>query len=232
LFRFADEAQWIEAGLDAFRGIFRQAISLKYRQQDQSLHISLSGGSTPMVLYKTLATDPDCSELTADLDVHFWVGDEREVPADSSARNGTMIRRAFFEGCGWKKRPRLHLWPEGEREKACLLYAEELRRAMGDRPVFDLVILGMGQDGHTAGLFTLGDIEKGGKSGFCLSTTAPSEPVKRMTMSARLLKEGRNSLVLLKGEEKKAVLEALLAGSARMPIREVLNSDSRIFHLC
>jgi hypothetical protein len=53
-----------------------------------------------------------------------------------------------------------------------------------------------------------------------------------MTMSAQLLRNGRTHLVLLKGGGKNAMLEALLAGSVRLPIREVLNGDSRIFQLC
>jgi len=90
----------------------------------------------------------------------------------------------------------------------------------------------MGQDGHTAGLFTIDDIERGREGEHCLSTDAPSEPRNRMTMSAQLLRNGRTHLVLLKGGGKNAMLEALLAGSVRLPIREVLNGDSRIFQLC
>ncbi|MDX9826193.1 MAG: 6-phosphogluconolactonase [Spirochaetia bacterium] len=227
LLRFSDEDSWIDAFLATLRGLFRNAIG-----QGQSVfHMSLSGGSTPGALYKALAADGDCSELSERLEIHCWVGDEREVPADSPQRNGRLIQTILGEPCGWKNPPVLHLWPEGGRINASRAYSEELRRCMGKAPVFDLALLGMGTDGHTAGLFSREDTSGCRTDPLCLPTLAPSEPRLRMTMSAQLLRASRCSLLLLKGEDKAAVVDTLLSSSAWLPVREALSDITKVFLL-
>lgn len=230
LWRFADEAGWTGRILSDFEAAVRAAIG---RGQD-AFHASLAGGNTPEPAYWAIAAAPSLASLSGQILIHFWVGDERDVPADSPLRNGRMIASVFGEGAvatatavAWKRPPILHLWPEGGREKACALYARELIASMGDQPVFDLAILGMGADGHTAGLFSMAETDP---DLLTIPTTALFEPTSRMTMGASLLKASRRSMIFVRGRDKLKTLEAVLDGGA-FPLDRVIGTGSVFYYL-
>jgi len=121
----------------------------------------------------------------------------------------------------------LHPWPTGPRESAAAAYEEELlayarEAAAVGRPWFDLVVLGMGQDGHTAGLFTEEDIRREKTENAVLLTEAPQEPKMRMTMAPRTLLSSRRILVLMQGKPKVRVLMANVFGERADPIQYFL----------
>ena len=214
-YRFLDQAAWIARIL---ADVETAAIAAIHRGQS-TFNVSLAGGKTPEPVYRSLASDPSLAALSARISFHLWVGDEREVPADSPLRNGRMIASVFGDGAGaagaWARPPVLHLWPEGEAGKAgkaCAAYAREIEGMLGASPAFDLAILGMGADGHTAGLFSAEDAASRDPAGLTLKTTAPSEPRSRMTMSASLLSRSRGTMILVSGREKEPMIEAVLAG--------------------
>lgn len=226
--RFSQETAWIAAILEDFRIHLRQSLA----RHQKSFHANLSGGTTPGPFYKALALDPECARLSSELDIHLWVGDEREVPAQSSQRNGKMIENILGLGSRWVKKPPIHLWPEGDRDAACQIYDRELTELLGPDPVFDLSILGMGADGHSAGLFSALDIVEDAGKALTIATLAPSEPVLRMSLTARVFKASRSTMILLKGGEKEAILQSLLETTAWFPVREVMGKDSRLYYLC
>jgi 6-phosphogluconolactonase len=151
------------------------------------------------------------------------------VPQDSDFRNGKMIAAAFEPASAWRHPPVLHFWPEGPSDIACDLFASELVRAIGRRPVFDLSLLGIGADGHTAGLFSLDDTRK--PSGLiAFPTIAPAEPSQRMTLSAETLKNSRSLLILAKGGKKGTVLDDLRNGVV-YPISLVAGKQGIFYYL-
>lgn len=231
--RFSDDAEWIIAILASFEQALKAAID----RGQKAFHASLAGGSTPEPVYRAFAAAPNIAALSADILIHLWVGDEREVEAISPLRNGLMISGIFMEGLAstitrWKRPPILHLWPEGDRMAACEAYAREIEDSLGPRPVFDLAILGMGTDGHTAGLFSLADVTQSSASlpePTTLATLSPSEPRHRMTMTAGLIRRSRTIMVLVRGQEKAAVLDALLRGTP-FPLNAAVNPGATIFY--
>ncbi len=121
----------------------------------------------------------------------------------------------------------LHPWPTGPRDRAAALYEEDIlayargAEAVG-RPWFDLVVLGMGQDGHTAGLFTEEDIRREKAESAVFLTEAPQEPKRRMTMAPRTLLSSRRILVLMQGQAKVRLLMANVFGERADPIQYFL----------
>lgn len=230
LHEFSDEASWIGAAAEAVAEAIRGALERGQERFDATL----SGGTTPAPLYAALAASPAVAGLAARIGLHFWVGDERDVPADSPDRNGAVIAAALS---GFPRRAdgspsvNLHRWPAGDRAAACALYADEIRAALGPEPVFDLAILGMGADGHTAGLFSMDQVSAADSPGvITLATQAPSPPIDRMTMGAALLRRSRSVMVLLRGEAKAAALRAVLAGGP-FPAMVVAGPDATFYYL-
>ena len=208
ILRFDDEADWIESLVLAFLGEVKKAVA----RGQPDFHANLAGGKTPEPLYRALAAAPALAAASEDILVHLWVGDEREVPPDSDFRNGKMIAAIFGAGAAasaWKKPPVLHLWPSGQGAAARRAYARELGEVIGQPPVFDLSLLGMGIDGHTAGLFGVDETRERSASA-AMSTLAPTEPKRRMTLSAEVLGGARCVMVLIRGQEKGKLLESLL----------------------
>jgi len=228
LLKSSDEAAWIGGAVEAVTAAIVGALERGQKRFDASL----SGGTTPTPLYAALAASPAVAGLAARIDLHFWVGDERDVPADTPDRNGAVIAAALagiLGAAGGAVLATLHRWPESDRAAACARYADEIRAALGPEPVFDLAILGMGADGHTAGLFSMDQVRAADTaSALTLATRAPSPPIDRMTMGASLLRRSRSVIVLLRGGAKADTLRAVLSG-APFPAASVAG-PSAVFH--
>lgn len=222
LFRFSSERSWYEAFRDAIidaitaSRYYRENLSLKNR-----FNLCLSGGVTPLPLYRLLSTDIRIARITDGMRLVFWIGDERAVPVTDPESNGAAILDAF-SGCMWPSRPRIMLWPEATPEtrgKACETYARLLTDALGNTPVFDLVFLGLGNDGHYAGIFP-GDAASppGADTGkIAYPTSAPGTPVYRMTLGQKVLLSSSRRLILVRGSGKAGIVERLMDGDESLP---------------
>ena len=175
----------------------------------------LAGGSTPRALYQRVAAEPLRSELAWER-VELFFGDERCVPPDDAHSNYRMARESLLEPLGIAPervhRMRGELGPvEGARA-----YAEELRQAFApDPPRFDLVLLGMGADGHTASLFP-GDAAVRSDL-LAAPARAPAPPTHRITLTLPVLNAARIVLFLVSGSDKSTALARVLDLAAKEP---------------
>ncbi len=183
--------------------------------------VAVSGGSTPARLYELLSQAPWRDRMPWARTDMFWV-DERCVSPDSPESNYRLVRDRLLSRLGSDAGgPRAHRMA-GEMpdpDVAARAYEDELRRALTALPTaggaaheerFDLVLLGMGTDGHTASLFpgaaALEETER-----WVVSAQAPSPPHRRLTMTLPLLQRARRAFFLVSGEAKAAPLAAILA---------------------
>jgi 6-phosphogluconolactonase len=174
----------------------------------------LSGGSTPGILYRLLASDPYLSQIAWDA-VHVFWSDERCVPPLDPESNFRLAQETLLHT--------LHLRPEQihrmpadrpDRLQAAEEYAAEIRRVLGSdgTPVFDLLQLGMGPEAHTASLFpyqpSLHERQR-----LILPVVVPKAPPERLTFTPPLLQAARHLLFLASGAEKAEALQAVLEGA-------------------
>jgi len=153
--------------------------------------IALAGGSTPREAYRVLSGS--AAEWGR---WHVWFGDERCLPVGADDRNDSMAREAWL---GHVAIPGEHVHPipaELGPEEAAERYAAQLRAALP----FDLVLLGLGDDGHTASLFH--GLEQGGGLANPVYG-APKAPAERVSLSAEALSSAAEVLVLVSGESKR-----------------------------
>ena len=183
------------------------------RVRGTAVHIALAGGSTPRRAY----------ELLADMQgswnhVHLWLADERCVAPGDPAANATMVDESLLARRRAEAGPHLHrVHGELGPEDAAWLYGIELVRAIGDRPTFDLVLLGLGEDGHTASLFR-GHPAAGAREAPVIGVRgAPKPPLERVTLTLPVLRRARFSVLLATGASKADALAGVRAGDERLP---------------
>ena len=175
--------------------------------------LALAGGSTPRRAYELLALMQGTWAH-----VHLWLGDERCVPADHEDANQRMIDESLLAALRSSEGPHLHpVRGELGPEDAAWLYGQDLVRAMGERPVFDLVLLGLGPDGHTASLFPGDPAAEAGEAPVIGVRDAPKPPPERITLTLPVLARARFTMLLATGEAKREALAAVLAGDPRLP---------------
>lgn len=164
----------------------------------------LAGGETPRAVYRRLR------RATADwARWHIYFGDERCLPAADPTRNSRLAGEAWLDR-GAIPAAQIHVIPaELGAAPAAEAYAEILR-PVGD---FDLVLLGLGEDGHTASLFPGRDCGAAPGSADVLAIhDAPKAPPERVSLSAARLGRARQVLFLVTGEAKRSALVAWRAG--------------------
>lgn len=179
------------------------AIDLSLAQRDRC-QIALAGGTTPELAYSRLGQE----RLPWDR-VDVLLGDERWVPADAPASNCLMLRRSLLAqppGSG----ARLHPVPTdlASPELGAKAYGELLQMLCpGDPPILDLVLLGLGDDGHTASLFpgTGAALERQ-----LLVTVGEGKGLPRITLTAPVLSAARRVIFLVSGAGKAQALQRLL----------------------
>ena len=176
--------------------------------------VALAGGSTPRPLYERLAT---CSFSW--LETHIFFGDERCVPPGHEASNYRMAREALLS----KVPATVHRMP-GETCDAGA-YEEELSKVFGlGLPQLDLVLLGLGEDGHTASLFP-GDRALQVTDHWVVQVQGPD--YSRLTLTLPVLSAAKAVVFLVSGASKRAALQQLLSG-ADIPAARVRARDQLI----
>ena len=182
--------------------------------------ICLTGGSSPKQLYQLLATEAYRSRIPWQR-VHWFIGDERFVPADDPLHNMGMARAAFLNRCAPPEN--IHPIPTAtadpaDPDRSAALYQRELQSFYGAdtldsaRPLFDLVLMGVGPDGHTASLFpeypALDETARW-VVGVPKANVAPFVP--RVTLTLPALASCREMLFEVAGTDKRAILTRLFA---------------------
>ncbi|MGL4191973.1 MAG: 6-phosphogluconolactonase [Vibrio sp.] len=129
---------------------------LSYSQQGQPVHISLSGGSTPKMLFQLLASQPYAHDIQWQ-NLHFWWGDERCVAPDDAESNYGEANALLFSHINMPEQNIHRILgenpPQAEAERFAQAMAELIPVDNNGTPVFDWILLGVGADGHTASLF-------------------------------------------------------------------------------
>ncbi|MCJ2054370.1 6-phosphogluconolactonase [Methylobacterium sp. J-070] len=186
--------------------------------RSERIAICLSGGSTPKTLYGLLA-GPDYATRVPWERVHWFFGDDRVVPWDDARSNVRMVREAFGHGSRIPA-THLHFIPSDEgAEAGARAYERTLLDYYGgdtlvpDRPLFDLVLLGLGEDGHTASLFPGKPASDETRRLVAPVPEAGLAPfVPRITLTFPALASSRHVLFLVTGAGKRAALARLAAG--------------------
>jgi len=173
----------------------------------------LSGGSTPRTLYGLLASQFR-TQIPWD-HVHLFWGDERYVPGDDPQSNYGMTRQALLDHVAC---PAANVHPMltgfATADLASRDYEATLRTHFsGDWPRFDLVLLGLGGDGHTASLFPRSSALKE-KTRWVVAAQAPADPPARLTLTLPALNRAAAVYFLVAGPNKADALDHVLAGSA------------------
>lgn len=165
----------------------------------------LSGGKTPRPLYTMLA-----GEFRETIDwskIDFFWGDERYVPPEHEASNFGFARGALLQPLNISP-DRIHRMPteSGDPANAALSYERHLQEYFGSSECsFDLLLLGMGADGHVASLFP-GSPALQEKNRLVVVTNAPATPVTRLSLTFRALNAASTVMILVAGSEKREIL--------------------------
>jgi 6-phosphogluconolactonase len=161
-------------------------------------HLVLAGGSTPLALYRNLA-----ERQVGDADWHVWYGDERCLPADHPERNSIMAEAAWLAASRIPPENRRPIPAEQGSHDAAALYARWLA-GVAD---FDVTLLGMGEDGHTASLFPGHEWGAAPDSPDVLAVHgAPKPPPERVSLSAARLNRSQRVWFVMTGSGKRHAL--------------------------
>jgi len=188
----------------------------------ERFHFALSGGNTPRTLYALLATDFR-NEIPWE-SIHLFWGDERYVPQDNAMSNYHLIREALLEHV--KINPsHIHPIPTNfdDPDEAAKAYEAVLKSCFSTSwPTFNLVLLGLGHDGHTASLFP-GSPALENRNRWVIPTKSPTEPHRRITLTLSALAHAKQIYFLVTGADKTDALQRTLTEGEDTPAARLLS---------
>jgi 6-phosphogluconolactonase len=211
----ADAASLITAATEQFIAAARSAIAKR-----GVFHVALAGGSTPKGLYQMLATAPYSAQIDWSR-VHLFFGDERCVLPSHDDSNFKMASQAMINTLPVPE-ANVHRMPTelGEANEIAARYAETMIEVLQDQP-FDLVLLGLGPDGHIASLFPDTEALSVTES---LTTALYVEKFAswRVTMTYPVINAARQVIVFIGGEAKAAIVRDITADAvAGLPVQRL-----------
>jgi 6-phosphogluconolactonase len=210
----ADGAALVRAVADAFLERARAAVVERGR-----FDVALAGGSTPAELYRALARVQPAAPWEQ---THVWFGDERWVPPAHPDSNYRMAHETMLGPLGLSDARVHRVLTELEPDVAAARYEDELRAAFpAGVPRFDLVLLGVGEDGHTASLFPdTAALDE--RARLVVANWVPKLAAHRITTTFPVLEAARAIWVLVVGDRKAAIVREALDGPhdpRRLPVQ-------------
>jgi 6-phosphogluconolactonase len=205
----------------------REAVAARGR-----FDVLLSGGETPLEAYRLVGREPLRSSIPWQTVQLFW-GDERHVPHNDPRSNFGQARQALLEPLSLSP-DQVHIVPyAATAEQAAREYEEELRRHFGEEPVFDLVLLGLGKDGHTASLFPGSELLEE-KERWVRGGGPPGQDLCRVTVTLPVLNRARLIAFVVAGDAKAEILSRVLKGTRDpqlLPAQQVDPGEGRLLWL-
>lgn len=178
---------------------------LQYSLQNRPVHISLSGGSTPKLLFKTLAQAPFNTEIQWQ-NLHFWWGDDRMVKPDDPESNYGEVKKLLFDHIQIPAENIHRIRGEAVVEQELARFSAELTACVPDL-AFDWIILGMGNDGHTASLFP--HQTDFNDENIAVIAKHPETGQMRISKTAKLIEQAKRITYLVTGASKATILKEI-----------------------
>jgi 6-phosphogluconolactonase len=172
--------------------------------------VALAGGNTPRATYELLGSEVFRDQLSWS-DVFVYFGDERCVPPTDEQSNYRMAQRAFLDAVRIPPANVHRIRGEIDPGHAANEYASVIRTDLGESPHFDLIMLGLGKDGHTASLFP-GTPPDTDDAALVRAVYAQSQMMWRVTMTPKLINMARNVVFGVQGQEKAQILATVYEG--------------------
>ncbi len=210
-------------GANIFTAVAKQAVN-----QRGNFSVALSGGSTPRLMHRMLAEEPYIFENPWDKTHLFWV-DERCVPKNNPASNYGNAKRDFLDRVPIPDSQVHPMSCDQTPEQGAKKYQSEIMNFFRPKaegfPVFDLILLGIGSDGHIASLFP-GQPAVQEKKEIVLAVKGGNPDVNRITMTLPIIGHARHTVILASGEEKAAVIRSVFEEDyvPRMPAKKLVRS--------
>ncbi|MBN1302281.1 MAG: 6-phosphogluconolactonase [Melioribacteraceae bacterium] len=175
------------------------------------LNICLSGGNTPKIFFTEIV------ESFADRidwnNIRLWWGDERCVPPDHVESNYGITKKYLIDKLSMPEENIFRIKGEDNPEEEALRYAELMNseiRSFNSVPQFDIIFLGLGEDGHTASIFpdciNLFYSDKN-----CVTTFHPESKQRRISITGRIINNAANIIFLVTGEQKSRIIKEIIA---------------------
>jgi 6-phosphogluconolactonase len=201
------------------------------RRERGVAHLALSGGTTPGRTYELLAGAPAAQAGLEDWrDIEVWFADERCVGPEDPESNYKLARETLLEPAGVAPE-RVHrmageLGPEEGARRYVGALEERVSARDGGLPVLDVVVLGIGPDGHVASLFPGAPTLDAGERAVCLGVhDSPKPPPERITLSLAVLRAARRCLLLATSASKADAVAGMLAEPSRHVPASLLARD-------
>lgn len=169
---------------------------------EKTYHLAISGGKTPDLLFSVLAEKQANSELWQK--VHFWWVDERMVAPDHPESNFGIAQHLLFSQINIPEQNIHRIKGENDPESEALSYSKQIRESLpheSNWPVFDLILLGMGEDGHTASIFP-DQMKLLNSTQICEVAVHPQSGQKRVTLTGKVINNARKVCFLITGANK------------------------------
>lgn len=197
--------------------------------------MALAGGKTPGQVYRSLSLPPRVQDISWEK-VKLFLGDERWVSHDDSHSNFRMVNEALLSHLRGAK-PKVFNVDTNQSSAAegAALYASTIEREVpkgpSGYPTIDIMILGLGEDGHTASLFPGSELLRSDPNVFCGYAKNPHDNSDRVTMLPSLIKAARSVMFIVKGMNKAEIVRQILEGSdsdERYPARMYVDIADKV----
>lgn len=196
------EVKIFEGPKKVYKALAKEIFRLTHSSTQSHFHIVLSGGNSPKELFKKISKKY-ADSIPWDR-IHFWWGDERCVSPENENSNYKMANDYLLSKISIPKENIHRIKGENIPDEEAINYSDEIEKHLiyrGENPVFDLIILGLGEDGHTASIFP-DQIELFEEKRICVVTEHPITGQKRITITGRVLNNASRIFFLVTGANK------------------------------
>lgn len=196
--------------LDELSGYFASELKRQVDSTLEKFNIALSGGNTPRYVFKYLAEH--FSETIKWNKINFFWGDERCVPPEDDESNYKMAYDSLLSATSVPEENIFPIKGEDDPESESKRYSEIIYKTLPQRnqlPKFDLILLGLGEDGHIASIFP-DQLHLFNSNNICSVAVHPTTKQKRITITGKVINNARNIFFIVAGKNKSKIADDIL----------------------